>query len=278
MKFASILISLLQLFVVSMAYSLSEGTISVGDQIVQFGEINTQEIKQLTIDVPKDKIEIQLKLAESLKDRPHHVVITLGDNKDLTHSYVPNFVPSSQLLKLTIPVGKIPSILKLKEKLFLNLIVSDSNPKQKNLLKSLVEIIPTENLQSTIQYAQPDTLGPKPEIHHIFKTEEATANPIIPLTFSAVAVVLTLGLYIGWNIFLSGNLFATSKHNSYLEAIQTFGFLASITGFEVTFIRYYLGDSIFKTLARSFLLGLPAIFFGSKVLSKLSIQRKVGKA
>lgn len=277
MKLSSIVILLSQLIAGALAYSLAEGSIKVGDKQIQYGEFNTQEIKQLPIDVPKEKVDIEFKLAETLSSKPHQVVITLGNNKGLESSYVPNFVSTSQLFKLSIPVNKIPASLKSEDKLHLNLIVADSDSKQKNLIKSLGEIIPTDNLKSTIKYKKANRVGIKPEIHHIFKIDESTVNPIIPVAFIGVAISIFLALIGSWAVFIGSDLFGVFKNISGLGFIHNFGFLASIIGFEISFADYYLGASIFKTLGRAFLLGLAGIFFGSKILSNLALQRKAGR-
>ena len=122
LAFASIVI-FLQLFAVSWAFSISKGSIKSNGESVAFGEMNTQEIKKLSINSPKDKIDISLNLKDDFSKAPNQIVVSLGNNKGLDSSYVPKFDASSKLISLSIPVKKIAERLKIEDKLFLNLIV-----------------------------------------------------------------------------------------------------------------------------------------------------------
>lgn len=276
MKFTTIAIAA-QLLVVSWAYTIGEGYIKINDNSIHFGEINTQEIKQLLIESPKDKIEINLKLKEDLDTRPHQVVVAVSsaENSQLVTHFVPTFTASNQI-KLTIASSKLPEVLKVQKKLVLNLIVADPGNSD-NLFKQLVELIPSEEFQATAKYQPKARVGHKPEIHHIFREEPKTINATIPIIFIGGGLVLFVVLLGAWASFIGADLFGTLKTVSKLQLTYNIAFLTTLIGFEANFVKYYLGQSIFATLFNSFFLGLAGIYFGSKVLRSLGENRKVGK-
>ncbi|ODV77365.1 uncharacterized protein CANTADRAFT_7840 [Suhomyces tanzawaensis NRRL Y-17324] len=275
MKF-SIIATAAQLLAVSLAYTISEGTIKVGEKSVSFGEFNTQEVKQLPIESPKDKIDINLKINDDLAKRPHQVVLSLASIKDsaLAAHFVPTFTVSNQI-KASIPVNKLPEVLKIQDKLLLSLIIGDQV--SGNLDRHLVEIIPGAEYKETSKYVEKPRVGRKQEIHHIFREDPKTINAIIPVAFIGAAVVLTLGLFASWVGFIGADLTTTFKTITTTQLTYNVSFLVTIIGFEVNFIKYYLGQNIFTTLFNSFILGLPSIYFGSKVLRSLRENRKVGR-
>lgn len=277
MKFAIAAVAALQLFSTACAFSLSEGSVKVGGSLVHFGEINTQEIKQLSIDLVKETIDIELTL-EGVQDlKPHQLVVTLGDNNGLDLSFVPSFVSQSLVARLSILVSKIPVALRSKDTLFLSLIVADANDKNPNLFKHLVQIVPTESLQQAAAYKRAPRIGLKPEIHHIFRDDAKTVNAVVPVAFIGGAVALFVLLVGSWGVYVGDNLFGVAGQVKGVKVVHSAGFLGSLVGFEVAFVRYYLGSTIFTTLFHCFLLGGPSIYFGSKVLRTLSEQRKVGR-
>mmetsp|Transcript_7857 Transcript_7857/g.7790 ORF Transcript_7857/g.7790 Transcript_7857/m.7790 type:complete len:279 (-) Transcript_7857:75-911(-) len=267
----------LQLIAISWAYSISKGSIRSNGESVSFGEINTQEVKQLSINSPKDRIDISLNLKDDFSKAPNQIVVTLGNNKGLDSSYVPKFDVSSKLISLSIPVKKIAERLKIEDKLFLNLIVGDSRSKA-NLFKSLVEILPSEDLKASSTYVEVERNGIKPEIHHQFREDPKTVNPVIPIIFIGVATTLFFGLIITWCSIIGTDLFGTFNQVSGCKLVYNFGFLISLIGFEFTFIRYYLGATIFVTLFYAFVLGGPSIYFGSRVFRDLAKYHRAGRA
>lgn len=273
----TLIVSFLQLLAVSLAFSVSKGSIKAGGKSVTFGEMNTLEIKQLNINSPKDKIDISLDLKDDFSKAPNQIVITLGNNKGLDSSYVPKFQASSKTISLSIPANIIAERLKIEDKLFLNLIVGDSGSKE-NLFKSLVEIIPSEELKSSSTYTRTETVGIKPEIHHQFREDPKTVNPVIPLVFIGGATVLFFGLIAAWSAIIGSDLFGIFNQVSGYKIIYNVGFIASLIGFEFTFIRYYLGATIFVTLFYAFALGGPSIYFGSRVFRDLAKYHKSGRA
>lgn len=266
--------ALLQLIAVTVAYVVTEGTVTLGSKTVHFGEIETREIKTLDIELPKDVIQIAASL-QDVATHPHQLVVSLSStsNKALATHYVPTFANSK--LNLKIPVGKLPEVLKIQDSLSLDLIVADS---KKQLYKHLCVIVPSEEFQTTSKYTEKPRIGYKPEIHHIFRADPETVNPIIPVVFIGGAVALSLALFGAWFAFVGPKaLFSSFKSISSTQLTYNIGFLASLIGFEYTFIKYYLGQSIFTTLFNGAILSLPSIYFGSKVLRYLGQTRKAGK-
>ncbi|KAK6457792.1 uncharacterized protein RJT20DRAFT_125646 [Scheffersomyces xylosifermentans] len=274
----SVVAAVVQLFAVSLAYTIAEGYIKVNDQSVYFGEFMTQEVKQLTLDTPKDKIEINLKLKEEIEKKPHQLLLSLASFNDpaIASHYVPAFTASKEI-RLTISANKIPEVLKVQDKLIFKLIVADYDNEGKNLVQQLVEFIPEAEFQASSKYTEKPRIGYQPEIHHIFRGEEKTVNPAIPVIFIGGAVVLFIGLVTVWLQFIGKDLISTLKYTPPVQLTYNIGFLTSIIGFEANFISYYLGQSIFTTLFYGFILSLPSVYFGSKVLRSLSIGRHAGR-
>ncbi|ABN65723.1 predicted protein [Scheffersomyces stipitis CBS 6054] len=278
MKLSIIVAVICQLGAAAMAYTISEGSIKLNDQSVFFGEFMTQEIKHLSVDSPKDKIEISLQLKEVLDKRPQQLVLVLSSVEDsaLAAHFVPGFTSSSEI-KFSLPASKFPEVLKIKEKLNLKLIIADPASSGKNLVKQLVEIVPTEEFRATAKYHEKPRIGYKPEIHHIFRTEDKQINAIVPLVFIGGAVVLFLALIGSWFGFIGADLYGALKYTSGGQLLFNIGFLLSLIGYEYNFVQYYLGQSIFTTLFNGALLSLPCIYAGARVLKNLSRSRHAGK-
>lgn len=278
MKFGVVAV-LMQLVAVVMAYSIAEGHIKIGNEVVEFGEIMTQEIKQLPLTSPKDKIDVLLKLKEDVVTPPHQLFIGVSsfENPKLTTHFAPVLTVNNEI-KLSIPCNKLPEVLKVQDKLIMKLIIGDFDTKY-NLNKQLVEIIPSQEFAQSSKYVSHESaVGYKPEIHHIFRQEEATINAVIPVAFIGGAVVLFLGLVISWNAFIGKDLYRSFKYLSPVQLSYNVLFFVSIIAFEYNIVQYYLGQSIFATLFKGFVISMPSIYFGSKVLRYLRAQRLAGRA
>ncbi|CAK7905738.1 dolichyl-diphosphooligosaccharide--protein glycosyltransferase subunit Swp1p [[Candida] anglica] len=256
------------------AYTITEGSVSVGDDKVEIGEFNAQVVTPLSFGA-KDKIDVSLKVDE-LSTKPHQAVITIGDGNGLDLSFVPTVLTASNTVKLSIPAAKLPESLKSQLRLFVKVILADKD-NSGNLYRTLAELEPTSELRTSSKYKKAERVGIKPEIHHIFREDPSTVNPIIPLVFIGGAIVLFLGLLIAWTSALSSNLLAHFSDLTGLQLLYDFSFLSCLFGYEVTFARYYLGASIFTTLFYVFVLAGPSIYFGSRVFRDLAKFRKIGK-
>lgn len=258
-----------------LAYSSLEGFVKIGKNKITFGEIETQEVKQLFIDSPKDAIDITLE-SKDITKRPEQVWLSLEDFSD--PSLVAHFVPtvSEERIHTSIKANSLPEVLKAKEKLILRIIIADSTS-SKNLYRKLVEIIPSPEFQQSSTYKPKERFGLKPEIHHIFKEDENEANPIFPTAFIGVSNTLFFILIGTWFRHVGRDLIPTWKSISWTQLFHNIVFLITLLGFEVNFIKYYFGQSIFTTLFYAAILGLASVYFGVRVLRSLAQNRILGK-
>lgn len=266
--------NLLFLFYISIvtAISLSLASVKVNDKSVHFGEISTQEIKQLPIESTKDKLDIEVYLND-VNAQPHQAIITLGNGKGLDQAFFPKFNINKKALKLSTQVSKIPVSIRNLDKIFIQLVVGDSGAQ--NLKVSLGELIATEELKQLVPYKKAERVGIKPEIHHIFKQEEKTVNPFWPILFIGFDIVVFLGLLGLWTFGVGGE--GLSKSTPPEQKINNFLFFLTLIGFEVIFIRYYLGTSIFTTLLHGFIVSIPCILLGSTCLKHLAYLRSIDR-
>lgn len=273
MKFGGVLLALQ--CAGALGFSILSGSIKVGSGLLEIGEFNTQEVKQFTIGA-KDKIDLSLTI-DGLSKKPHQAVVTIGNEFGLEYSVIPQISITTKKLSVVVPVGQLPSSIKSQDKLFLKVIVADASSKGANLFTNLVELIPSVDLKAASKHKQPERIGIKPEIHHIFKESPSTVGQAIPLIFILGIITLVLVLLVAWVSIIGFNLFNHAGDISGLQFINDIAFLGCLAGFEGTFINYYLGASIFTTLFYSFILGGPSIYFGSRVFRDLAKFRKIGK-
>ncbi|KAI5955790.1 hypothetical protein KGF54_001292 [Candida jiufengensis] len=275
MKFSTV-IPICGLIASSIAKGVITGKITNNNngESVHFGEIDTQVIKSLPIDSSKDIIEIDLKNKDLEGHKPEQIMISLSDVSQ--PNLVTNFVPTvkDDQIKLQIKASLIPEILKSKDSLVLNLIIGDSSGSL-NLIKRLIELIPSQEFKSSSKYERKSKFGIQPEIHHIFRGDEKTINPIIPIFFIGIASVLFLILIGSWFGFIGVNdiFFKTFNKTSIGQISHNILFFTSLIGFELNFVKYYLGQSIFTTLFYGFILSFPCYYFGLSVLNYLAKNR-----
>lgn len=259
----------------ALCYTIVDGSLKIGSQAVHFGEIETQEVKQLSIDQLTEKIDIQLKLKDDVKKSPNQFVVTVSDGKGLVVPYFPKFSMDNNEVTLTIPLKNIPTSLKSQEKVYVSFVVGDQSSNVQ-LTKLLAELRPSGEL--TANYKRVDRFGTKPEIHHVFGEDPKTVNPIVPVIFSGVAVFVLLILLISWKVTIGSDMLGLASHIVKSNPLANVGFLFSIVGYEYVFIKYYLNTSIFKTLLHGIILAVPSIYFGSRVLRTLHQYHKTGRA
>lgn len=259
-----------------MAFTLSKATVSVGTKKVELGEMNTLEIKQLSLS-PKDIIKVDARLALSNSTQPHQISLILSsiENPSLSKQIVPE-ISKSGVISASISVSSFPEVLKLQPKISLKLVVADYNSKD-NILRQLVELVPSSDLVASAKYTAKPTLGHKDEIHHVFAPDSKTVGAFFPTVFAGLALALFAGLWVAWGSFLGPNLMGTLRLVAPIQLLFNVVFLCSLLGFEYTFIQYYLGQLIFTTLFYAFVLAFPSLFFGSRVLRGLSRDRALNK-
>ncbi|CCE85682.1 Piso0_005303 [Millerozyma farinosa CBS 7064] len=258
-----------------LCYTVVDGSLKIGKDAIHFGEIETQEVKQLPIDQSTEKIEIQLKLKDDFTKAPNQLVVTVSDGKGLVVPYFPKFSIDNKEVKLTIPLKNIPANLKAQEKVHVSLVIGEPSSNVQ-LTKLLAELRPSGEL--TANYKRIERFGTKPEIHHVFGEDPKTVNPIVPIVFSAVGVFTLLILLISWKVTIGSDLLGLTSHIVKSNPLANVGFLLSLAGYEYVFIQYYLNASIFKTLLHGLILAIPSIYFGSRVLRTLYQYHKTGRA
>lgn len=280
MKVVTALCVAAQLALGVVSYSIESGLARVDQDIIQFGEVEIQLIRQLRLDNMKDKLDVEFKLDyPDASYRPHQCVVTLGDNQGHDLLFVPNYLSAYDVYKLSIPVSKIPLALRIKDKLYLRTIVGSSGPKKHgdNLNRNLAEVIIGDELKLLAQaaYKPAERFGLKHEIHHQFSTDTPTVNATVPIFFSGVAIVLFVGLLGTWTSLLGRNMLVNFRRLSSAQLLYHGVFLTSLVGLVCVFYRYYLGTSIFSTLFHAFLLAIPVVFFGSRTLRDLARFQKL---
>lgn len=265
-----------QLLAATFAITMKLAQIKVNDDIIHYGEISTQEIKQLKLESTKDKLEFDIHL-DDIASVPHQLLITLGDGKGFDLPLYPKFNLDKKALKLVLTANKIPVNIRNLDKIHINLIVAEAGNNQ-NLYKPLGEFIPTEELKKLVPYKKPERIGIKPEIHHIFKEDPKTVNPFFPIIFSGADLVVFLGLLGAWMTLLGKDKFGTFMNTPVTTFSCNVGFLGCLLAYEFVFFKYYLGTSIFTTLLYGFILAGPTIFLGSRSFRYLAHLRHIGKA
>lgn len=262
--------------VATMAISLSLAQIKVNDDAIHFGEISTQEIKQLSLESTKDKLEFDITLAD-VTAQPHQLMITLGDGKGFDLPLFPKFNLDKKAVKLSLAASKIPVGIRNLDKILINLIVAEPGNKQ-NLYKPLGELIPTDDLKNLVPYKKSERIGIKPEIHHLFKEDPQTINPFFPIVFGGFDLVIFLGLMGLWTFGVGKDMFTNFLNTPITTFSHNVGFLGCLIGYEIVFFRYYLGSTIFTTLFHGAILAGPTIFLGSRSFRYLAHLRHIGKA
>lgn len=280
MKFGLILGVVAQLAASAFSYSIESGLVRVNEDILQYGEMEVQLIRLLTLENMKDKLEMEFKLDyKDVSQRPQQFVVTLGDDQAYDLLFVPNYLSSHDVYKLSVPVNKIPVGLRVKDKLFLRAAVGHSGPKKygENLRRNLAEIKFGKDIREAalLTYKPAERFGLKPEIHHQFSSDAPTVNAVVPIVFIGGALVLFLGLLGVWSTLLQDDFLSNFSKLSGAQLVNHSVFLTSLVGFVVVFYRYYLGTSIFSTLFHAFILSAPSIFFGSRCLRDLAQFHKL---
>ncbi|CAH6719948.1 dolichyl-diphosphooligosaccharide--protein glycosyltransferase subunit Swp1p [[Candida] jaroonii] len=254
------------------AVSMSKAIVSVNGKTIEYGEISTLEIKQLPIESTKDKIDFEIYLKD-IQSQPHQMIISLGNGNGLDFSLFPKFNVAKKALKASIPASKLPLNIRNLDKIIIKLIIGDSS--HENLIKNLGELVPTEDFKKLVPYKYHERIGLKPEIHHIFRTSPETINPIFPIVFIGFNAVVFLAIVATW--FSIPTIFSNFKGISGGQLATNASFLSCIVGFEIVFVRYYLGQTIFTTMFHCFLLSIPSILLGSGTFRWLAGLRKIGR-
>lgn len=261
----------LMLLATGMAYSLKSGSVSVNAD--KSFDIVPGSAQRVSLESVRDKVALSVFL-QGASSRPHQLNFVFTNGEGLDYAVFPLFDESTGKVSALTLVNKIPASLLSLERVFVYAVAADASQKKSQNLNTLVaELIPSEALRASLNYEEPVRLGALPEIHHIFREDPKTVNPIVPIFFSAVAIALLFVLVGSWFGLVGNSLFAARQGIPYKG-----GFLTTIALFEYTFFRYYLSASIFTTIFYVAVLAGPAILFGSKALKALTKQRTVIEA
>lgn len=267
----SFVIPILAMVSSSLAYSITARALIIeeGDQSTY--ESPSDNVDQMSFDSPKSRVSIAVKLDS--ETQPHQLIFLLTDGNGLDHAIFPEW-QDDLIARTLFPLGKLPPSLLEAEKIDVVVIAADDNEQEPNLAQRIAELKPSEAFKNLDRdYKEPTRLGAKPEIHHIFRSEEATVNPIVPIIFSVVAGFLLLALLTTWTTTLGDSMFGSLNGSSVKTVL-----LVVLASFEYTFIKYYLGATIFTTIFHIALLTVPALIVGSKALSLLAKARSSAAA
>lgn len=259
-------ISFFVLIAISMAYSFSSYSVFLNAEEKFTVTEASDEVHRVFLESLRDILAFAVKVEGSSK--PHQLLFLLSNGEGLDHAVIPTFDAKSRIASTKIPMNKIPNSLKAQERIFVSVVAADSSEEEQNAVQPIVELVPSDDFKAAFTYEEPARLGAKPEIHHIFNSEQATVNPIIPVAFSVVAVALLFVLFRTWANTLGTSLFGALEGSSFKT-----GLLVVLASFELTFIKYYLGTTIFTTLFHVAILSVPALIVGSKALSQLAKLR-----
>lgn len=261
------------------AFAFKEATVAIGSNKIELGEFNTQQIRQIPIKSSTDSISVSIDLDLEGSLRPHQIALILAGSDDsaLSKHIVPEVNEKSGKVTANIAANSLPPALKAQPRIIVKLVVADFDAAEQNILKQLVELVPSAEFVASAQYTPQPRLGKKREIHHIFKSDPATVGPFVPLVFVGLSICLFVALWISWASLVGKNLFGTLKHTSPVQLLYNVVFLTSLLGFEYTFVRYYLGQLIFTTLYHALVLALPTLYFGSRVLRALRRDRQLDR-
>lgn len=232
-------------------------------------ETLSADLQKVNIESLKDTISLSTQIL-GVK-QPHQLLYILSNDAGLDFPLFPKFIKGQATSQIV--VAKIPEALRAEDSIKVSIIAADSSEKEGNVYQQLFELVISDDVKSRTEYQAPKRLGAVPEIHHMFKTEAATVNAIIPVVFSACAIVLFVLLIGTWMSVLNGKLFGAKEGGTWKV-----GFLSVVAYLEVTFAKYYLEALIFATLFQVFILIGPFLFFSSRALTSLRRQRADGKA
>lgn len=262
-------------FIVSaVAYSIESGLVSVnGNKAFDFVP-DSEDVHRVVLESVREKVALSVVLKGNVAEKPHQLNFVFTDNKGLDYATYPLFDTTKKTATSLILVNKIPPALLSQERVFVYIIAADASQKKgQNLYTLLAELVPSESLRASVNYKKPLRLGALPEIHHQFNEDPQTVKPIVPLIFSAVAIALFFVLIGSWFTLVGNSLFVANEGIPFKG-----GFLTTIALIEFTFVKYYLGATIFTTIFYTAILAGPALVFGSKALKALTKQRTVIEA
>lgn len=194
------------------------------------------------------------------------------EEQGLQFSFPASTVKTNGRAKIIIPQKSVPSALQAKDSLTLSLLVGsfDSNKPLKFDLTSNLAV------GGDPKVSAPKRLEKLPEIYHVFRSSPKTVPAAIAVFFSLVIVALLFATVGFWIIGAGAGLdyFGTAFKSSPLGHL---GLLGSLIGFELVFVLYFQGRSIFNTLTSLALIAPVLLFTGSRALREVQVRRETGQ-
>ncbi|KAF2717149.1 hypothetical protein K431DRAFT_256125 [Polychaeton citri CBS 116435] len=208
--------------------------------------------------------------------RPHQAFLTLNDpttglEESFTFSVKESGKGKVELTQKDLPFQFITSQSPISASIVLASFGS-STPFKKQTFSLKVESDPSAPFPIP---AAPERYAPKPEIHHIFRSDPKSPPQIISLFFTLAvlaALPLLLGAWalLGANISDFGKAFGTSPVAHGL-------FFGSVLAMEGVFFLYYLSWNLFQTLPVAGVVGVVAYVSGSRALTEVQERRFAGQ-
>ncbi|QPG74078.1 hypothetical protein FOA43_001399 [Brettanomyces nanus] len=260
-----------QLLLVILVYmiGLCQG-LQISNGHVRLDKVNYEfQSEPIALDVVNRNLDISFRLlqdnGESIeRPGPRQISVILSSDALKAQSYLyPSYKVEADVYELKVKVKDISDYLKKQDSILVKILVGDSNS-ENNVLETVVELQPSQKLRDDLKMELPKRFVVKEEIHHIFHGDSKHAPKFVSQIFVIDVVVVFGGLIYFWTYFDAINVGNISK-----VTLMSFPFLGSLLGFEAVFYSYYLGTSIFTTLLRTVVVGILAIYFGSRVLGSL---------
>lgn len=248
---------------------LTRGTIVESKEFSELGNSPVFVPSQSTLEINFESHK------DSKGSKAHQTFAVLSDEKTgLQFSFPASNVKPNGKAKITIPQKHVPSALQGSDDgLTLSILLGsfDNTAAAKILVSSNVYIEQSPG----VAYSKPTRLQVKEEIKHIFKDDPARVAAPIALffvggAFTLLAIILLFWLSAGPNLKELG----TALQGSFVGHL---GLIGSLFAYELVFILYYKGQSIFDTLAALAVITPVALFTGSRALSEVKTRREQGR-
>ncbi|KAK3336149.1 Oligosaccharyltransferase subunit Ribophorin II-domain-containing protein [Cercophora scortea] len=124
-------------------------------------------------------------------------------------------------------------------------------------------------------YTKPLRYGKQPDIHHIFRDGPKSPPKVVSLFFVLAVLATVPALFIGWAL-LGANVDHLTKALG-TAPLSHATFFGSIVAMELVFLLYYTSWNLFQTVPVAGLVGLVAVFSGTKALGEVQSRRLAGQ-
>ncbi|ODQ67586.1 hypothetical protein NADFUDRAFT_40735 [Nadsonia fulvescens var. elongata DSM 6958] len=295
MKFGSSLsVALMATTVLANHWSITDASLSIGPRTEQLDTSSKTIRDELRLGLDSNiKLSYNTLLGES-KSRAHQNMVLLRDSTTgLETTFIVHAKPSGKS-KILISSKSIPSALKNGNPLDLELIIgsfskneiveseNETKTEEDNRVNSDVvkdsipfrlKIASNIVIDNESEPSAPVRFGPKPIITHQFRASPRTVSPFISGLFSIAAASLVVVLLGVWFSVVGVN--AKQFLPAFSESpIGHVSFWITIIGFEIVWIKYFIGMSIFDALGYSALLAPLGVVGGVRALKEIRSRRE----